>query len=100
MARKTYSEQFKRDAVQMYEDSEASMVQVASDLGINRGSLNAWVMKFGTGKRARRAEEADKARQASDAERIRQREKQLSLVEEERDILRRDAQYFAKEMDV
>ncbi len=93
MARKTYSEQFKCDAVQMYEDSEASMAQVASDLGINRGSLNTWVMKFGTGKRARRTDEADKARQASDAERIRQLEKQLALVEEERDILRKAAQY-------
>ncbi len=93
MARKTYSEQFKCDAVQMYEDSEASMAQVASDLGINRGSLNTWVMKFGTSKRARRTDEADKARQASDAERIRQLEKQLALVEEERDILRKAAQY-------
>ncbi len=98
MARKTYSQQFKRDAVSMYEDSEASMVRIAEDLGINRGTLNSWVQKFGTGKRARRAEEVEKARQASDAEKIRQLEQQLALVEEERDILRKAAQYFAKEM--
>ncbi|WP_373370201.1 IS3 family transposase [Corynebacterium cystitidis] len=100
MARKTYSQQFKRDAVSMYEDSEASMVRIAEDLGINRGTLNSWVQKFGTGKRARRAEEVEKARQASDAEKIRQLEQQLALVEEERDILRKAAQYFAKGDDL
>ncbi|EEI18197.1 hypothetical protein HMPREF0298_0001, partial [Corynebacterium lipophiloflavum DSM 44291] len=41
---------------------------------------------------------AARARTSSDLERIRQLEKQNRLVQEERDILRKAAQYFAKEM--
>ncbi|WP_373370192.1 transposase [Corynebacterium cystitidis] len=40
MTRKTYSQQFKRDAVSMYVDSESSMAKIAADLGINRGSAD------------------------------------------------------------
>ncbi|WP_082160182.1 transposase [Actinobaculum suis] len=39
MSRKTYSAQFKKDAVAAYESSEARVAQVASDLGVNRDSL-------------------------------------------------------------
>lgn len=100
MSRKTYSAQFKKDAVAAYESSEASMAQVASDLGINRNSLQNWVNQFGTGVRARRRKEVDAARVLSEAERIRRLEKENALLKEERDILRKAAQYFAKEMSL
>nr|WP_290342421.1 transposase [Corynebacterium auris] len=54
MPRKSYSEEFKRDAVAMYEDTDGvSLNSVAHDLGVNRGSLAAWVTRYGTGKKAR-----------------------------------------------
>ncbi len=74
------------------------MAQVASDLGVNRSSLQHWVTQFGTGSRSRRGKEADAARDVSQAERVRQLEKENALLKEERDILRKAAQYFAKEM--
>ncbi len=49
-----YSEQFKCDAVALYENNEDLSLHAAStQLGINRASLHSWVKKYGTGKRAR-----------------------------------------------
>jgi transposase len=47
MPLKTYSEQFKRDAVALYESTEgASLKSTAAELGINRNTLKAWVARF------------------------------------------------------
>lgn len=55
MPRKSYTEEFKRDAVAMYEDTDGvSLNSVAHDLGVNRGSLAAWVKRYGTGKKSPR----------------------------------------------
>ncbi|MFS0214871.1 transposase, partial [Corynebacterium striatum] len=44
-----YSEQFRRDAVALYENNEDLSLNAASaELGINRASLHAWVKKYGT----------------------------------------------------
>ena len=49
-----YSEQFKRDAVALYENNEdLSLNSASAELGINRASLHSWIKKYGTGKRAR-----------------------------------------------
>ncbi|WP_408921373.1 transposase [Corynebacterium tuberculostearicum] len=49
-----YSEQFRRDAVALYENNEDLSLNAASaELGINLASLHSWVKKYGTGKRSR-----------------------------------------------
>lgn len=59
---KFYSEQFKRDAVALYENNEnLSLAAAAAELGVNRASLHQWKKEFGTGKKTRMAEA--KARQ-------------------------------------
>ncbi len=50
-----------------------------------------------TGKRARTKTIRDKAQETTDSERIRQLEKEVSKLREERDILRKAAKYFAEE---
>ena len=75
-----YSEQFKRDAVSLYENSEELSLETASaQIGINRVSLHPWVKKYGTGKRARtkaiRDAVRDKVQATTESERIRQRDK-------------------------
>ncbi|HEI8412328.1 TPA: transposase [Corynebacterium striatum] len=91
-----YSEQFRRDAVALYENNEDLSLNAAStELGINRASLHAWVKKYGTGKRARTKAMRDNAKETTDSERIRQLEKEVSKLREERDILRKAAKYFA-----
>ena len=91
-----YSEEFKRDAVVLYENNEELSLETASaELGVNRVSLHSWVKKYGTGKRARTKTVRDKAQATTESERIRQLEKEVSKLREERDILRKAAKYFA-----
>ena len=91
-----YSEQFKRDAVALYENNEdLSLPTAAAELGINRSSLYSWLKQYGTGKRARIKAVHEKAQTANNSERIRQLEKEVSKLREERDTLRKAAKYFA-----
>ena len=91
-----YSEQFKRDAVALYENNEdLSLNSASAELGINRASLHSWVKKHGTGKRARTKALQDKAQPVDDSERIRQLEKEQAQLREECDILRKAVTYFA-----
>ena len=93
-----YSEQFKRDAVALYENNEdLSLNSASAELGINRASLHSWIKKYGTGKRARTKSLRDQAQATTDSERIRQLEREVSKLREERDILRKAAKYFAEE---
>ena len=63
-----YSEQFKRDAVALYENNEdLSLKSASAQLGINRASLHSWVKKYGTGKRARIKAVQDKAQTANES---------------------------------
>ena len=94
-----YSEQFKRDAVALYENNEDLSLHAASaELGVNRSSLFSWLKQYGTGKRARTKTLRDEAQATTDSsERIRQLEKENAKLREERDILRKAAKYFAEE---
>ena len=49
MARKNYSEDFRRQAVALYESTPgATFKGIAADLGISRGALAGWVRMLGT----------------------------------------------------
>ncbi|EGT5595556.1 TPA: hypothetical protein I8V89_002777 [Corynebacterium striatum] len=56
---------------------------------------DATLQQYGTGKRARTKAMRDNAKETTDSERIRQLEKEVSKLREERDILRKAAKYFA-----
>ncbi|WP_036487202.1 transposase, partial [Nocardioides sp. Iso805N] len=52
MARKNYSEEFRRQAVDLYETTPGATVRaIAEDLGIVRGTLRNWLEVYGTGKK-------------------------------------------------
>ena len=109
MPRKTYTEQFKRDAVVLYESTPGATINaIASDLGVNRNSLRTWLDSFGTGTKTNANGEkvaspvaANSARTPaeglSNTERIRVLERENAKLREEREILRKAAKYFAEE---
>jgi transposase-like protein len=48
MAKKNYTAEFRRDAVELYRDTDgATVVGIAADLGIAHGSLTAWLKNAG-----------------------------------------------------
>lgn len=50
MARKNYSDEFRRQAVDLYESTPgATFKGIAADLGISRGALAEWVRTLGAG---------------------------------------------------
>lgn len=90
--RRSFTSEFKRDALRLV-DGGKSITEVARDLGIARSLLQYWKQQR-DGRRSEVAEPASGGA-ASERERIRQLEKQLRDVREERDILKKALAYFA-----
>lgn len=92
--RKTYSKEFKREAVRLLDKGDKPPADIARELGINRNQLYKWKDQL-TGKGD--AAFPGHGRQAGvEAENARLR-RELERITEERDILKKAAQYFAKE---
>lgn len=118
MARKNYTEEFRRQAVDLYETTPGATVRsIAADLGVVRGTLREWLTVYGTGKKtaadgtparsplmsrtgpveAGREDESPQERIARlEAENAALRAEKTKLSTE-RDILQKAAKYFAGE---
>jgi transposase len=91
-----YSDEFRADAVALYRASDRSSVKVIADrIGVNHETLRQWI---------KAADEADSltgrgaglnADERAELQRLRKAEREWQL---EREILRKAAQFFAKEM--
>jgi transposase len=95
-----YPEQFRRDAVELVRSSPGrSLREIGRELGVNHETLRGWVNaakrveQAGTGRRDSREELS-----VSERDELRRLRKKLAEVELEKEILRKAAQYFAKEM--
>ena len=95
---KHYPAEFKADAVAMYQSRPGATIrQVAADLGVNPETLRNWVRAAGANRpRGRRAEAPAEPPTPLEAENAALRKKVREL-EEEREILRKAAKYFAGE---
>lgn len=52
MARRNFTDEFRRQAVDLYESTPGATVRgIAEDLGVERGTLRHWLARFGTGKK-------------------------------------------------
>ena len=94
MARKKYTREFKREAARLAEESDRPVDELARELGIHPNTLYKWRRQFledgedafpGHGKLMPADEE------------IRRLRRELARVKEERDILKKATQFFAKE---
>ena len=117
MARKNYSDEFRRQAVDLYESSPGATVRgIADDLGIERGTLRHWLDLYGTGKKTaadgtltrsplKPTPVPDTVGVAETPEqevsrlraRVNELEAETTKLITEREILRRAAKYFAGE---
>lgn len=53
MARKNYTEKFRQQAIDLDETTpDATLKQIAKDLGVSRGTLAEWARALGSGLRA------------------------------------------------
>jgi transposase len=94
-----YPEEFRRDAVELVLSSpKRTVAEIARELGVNQETLRLWV-------KSARAASAGGGRSAAGAggvderdEELRRLRKRVAELELEKDILRKAAAYFAKEM--
>jgi transposase-like protein len=93
--RQQFSAEFKREAVRLLESSKKQPSDLARELGVRRNQLYKW--KDQLSRRGKRAFPGHGSRLESNDEVARLRE-ELEQVKEERDILKKAAAYFAKEL--
>ncbi|WP_375371987.1 IS3 family transposase [Salinispora sp. H7-4] len=95
MVMKHYPAQFKADAVALYRSRPgATIAQVAGDLGVNRETLRSWV-RADDQRRGATAGPAGPPVAGSIEDENAALRRRVRELEEERDILRRAARYFA-----
>jgi len=107
MARKHYSDEFRRQAVDLFESTQGATFQgIAADLGIARGTLAQWVRTLGSGTTAPATPsggsppgrvESPAARLVRLEARVKELEAEKVKLSTEREILRSAAKYFAGE---
>jgi len=94
--RERYPREFKREAVRLLNGGDKSAAEIARELGIKRTLLYRWRDQFiGEGEKAFRGPGRPKLEEMSEMSRLRQ---ELKDVKEERDILKKAAAYFARDL--
>ncbi len=90
-----YPLEFKVSSAQLAVDSEQSIAKTARDLGINHNTLHGWIDKYSDSNQINQKNMSNN--KAAYFEEIKQLKKELALVKQERDLLKKAAAYFAKE---
>jgi transposase len=88
--RRSFSDEYKRDAVRRVAAGQQGLSQIARDLGIHPNLLDAWRRKYG------KAVGTPKALVSLEEENARLRRENAAL-KEDREILKKAAAFFAKE---
>jgi transposase len=92
MARRQYSDEYKREAVSLAQQAGVTQAQVARELGISVSVLGTWVRKV--------REHGDRAFPGKGKprdEELTALKRELARVRKERDFLRDAATFFAKQ---
>jgi len=93
---KTYTKEFKLEAIRMMQASDRPATEIAMELGIKRNQLYKWKEQLErTGDVASAVKGRPKKADQSESARLRQENKRLK---EENDILKKAAAYFAREL--
>lgn len=87
-----YTDEFREDSVRLVLESKKSVRQVAEDLGVNTWTLRGWVKDH---REHCRADEPKKPETLEEENRRLKRE--LAVVKQEREILKKATAFFAKE---
>jgi transposase len=91
--RRTYTREFKIEAVRLYKTSGRTQAEIEEELGIGSGCLCRWKKEF-----AEAGEDAfpGQGRLPPEKERIRRLERENEILRQERDILKKAVTIFSQ----
>lgn len=93
-SRRTYTKEFKLEAVQLAESREGNASEVARNLGISPNVLNRWIREYHTDKQYAFP---GLGKMKEPEEELRQLRKELADTKMERDILKKALAVFSKQ---
>lgn len=93
-SKRTYSEEFKRNAIQVLETSGKRLTEVERDLGIPHGLLRKWQRRFQVNPVSAELELSEVARLEAE---VRALKRELEITRMEREILKKTVSSFSKE---
>lgn len=100
MKNSKYSKEFKASTIQLVMNSDKSVMQIAQDLDINDKTLYSWIREYKKSHNIhtddRRTTQKTSSKETLEEENKRLK-KELVIVKQERDILKKERAYFAKE---
>ena len=86
-----YSEDFRREAVRLVRETDRSLKEISSELGVSPPTLRQWLKTLPVGK------PTAAGRVLSLEEQVRQLKRQNERLREEREILKKATAFFARE---
>ena len=94
-SRRSYSLEFKQEAVRLVNSEEMSYAQVGNDLGVNKSTIRDWCRRAASGELAGAGSKVP-SNISAEEELVRLR-REIRILREEREILKKAAAFFAKE---
>jgi transposase len=94
--RTNYPLEFKVSSAQLAVDSDQPIAQTARDLGINHNTLHNWIAKYSDSDQNNQ-KNMNNNNKTTCFEENKRLKKELALVKQERDLLKKAAAKFAKE---
>lgn len=89
--RRSFTEEYKAEVVALYRGSEKTLAEISRDLDLTESSVRRWVVQS----------EIDAGRRegltSAEREELARLRKEVRVLREERDILKRATAFFAKE---
>jgi transposase len=95
MARRKYTLEFKREAVRLVRDEHMTYTQVGTDLGIDKSTIREWCRLSEAGKLEASTSPGSAPRSVEEENAALRRE--VRILREEREILKKAAAFFARE---
>ena len=96
---KAYPKEFREDVVRVFKESDSTIAQVAQDFGVSPSCLQRWLAQdeqADRGAGSTRASSGGGSRPVEESGELREAKKRIRLLEQENEVLRKAAAYFAR----